>query len=77
MINKKLNLNEENNMKNIEIKKVFINGFLASALCINMTACDKADVEDEKEMTTSLTTSSTSVSTTKKEETSVTEIQKQ
>lgn len=64
-------------MKNIEIKKVFINGFLASALCINMTACDKADVEDEKETTTSLTTSSTSVSTTKKEETSVTEIQKQ
>lgn len=40
-------------MKNIEIKKLFINGFLASALCINMTACDKADVEDEKEITTS------------------------
>ena len=65
-------------MKKNEIKKVLVNGVLASALCVNMVGCEKADaLADEKETTTSLTTSSTSVSTTKKEETSVSEIQKQ
>jgi len=51
-------------MKKNKMKKVLVNGFLASAICVNMIGCDDVEAEIEKEPEREQTISTTTSITT-------------